>query len=82
MYHFFILLHFFAQREFQLLLHLSCFRAVILNPVVVSSFVRFVWTHENKAITVGRRPNQLEKVLVEKDVSWYSSKPSQELCLD
>lgn len=32
------------------------FRAVAFNPGAVSPFVRFVWTHEKTAITVGCEP--------------------------
>lgn len=45
------------------------FRAVALNPGAVSPFVRFVSTHEKTAITVGCEPNQLDRVLVDKEVS-------------
>lgn len=67
---------------FSLVQHLGCFRAVILNPAAVSPFVGLVWTRENTAITVGYKPNQLDRAFVDKEVFWYVSKPSQELCLD
>lgn len=66
---FFLQLFFLACFNFPSVIHVGFLGQLLYNPGAVSPFVRFVWTHEKTAITVGCKPNQLDRVLVDKEFS-------------